>query len=238
MGYRIYRYIGYLEFPCNFLHTTVENINFDWTLIHVYMKIYVYFNTVWPITMKICTNLWFVIDNLVILLNTIYDAVVAIVTTKKCKAVPVRTVSWINNTVWNIIDLSIGTIRVLVTFISIVWRAVTVLFVIRPMVLVGGRTRGPGAGARPALAARAELLAHAASWNTRHRSHTPPVTRTGLNTRSISGEGIFIFNGKFDLIYRIELLWTIVIVAKLSFVLDLYTLALFKWIYIYSIFAI
>ena len=40
------------------------------------------------------------------------------------------------------------------------------LFVVGSVVLVGGRASGAAAGARAALAARAELLAHAASCTT------------------------------------------------------------------------
>lgn len=60
------------------------------------------------------------------------------------------------------------------TFIPIIRGPVSVLLVVRAVVLVGGRTRGPAAGARAALAARAELFADAASCNTHiAHIHTP-----------------------------------------------------------------
>lgn len=49
------------------------------------------------------------------------------------------------------------------------------LFVVGLVVLVGGRARGPAAGARAALAARAELLAHAARCNTPIAHIRPPA---------------------------------------------------------------
>lgn len=49
------------------------------------------------------------------------------------------------------------------------------LAVVGAVVLVRGVARGASAGARAALAARAEFLAHAASWNT-HTAHTHTPT--------------------------------------------------------------
>lgn len=73
------------------------------------------------------------------------------------------------------------------TFIPVVRRAVPVLLVVRLVVLVGGRAGGAAAGARAALAARAELLADAARCNTADRSHSPPSPHLNCNLSSPTG---------------------------------------------------